>query len=162
MKPVFSVTALLLSLSLSACVVSTTGPDRNAAAGTDALAQVGHWRLQGATDTDGARIDALFPNGKAVYSLHFDAGRVGIIGGCNQMSGRYRIDAEGRLIVSEVVSTLMACEDRALMSADAAMAGLLEGPSDWRIAESYPEQLYMDHAGGRASSWVAERQMPGH
>ena len=39
-----------------------------------------------------------------------------------------------------------------------AVAGLLRGTSEWRIAESYPEQLFLEHADGRRSHWVAERQ----
>ena len=66
----------------------------------------------------------------------------------------------GRLVVSEIHSTLMACADLALMEADAAVAGLLRGTSEWRIAESYPEQLILEHADGRRSSWVADRPAP--
>lgn len=73
------------------------------------------------------------------------------------MGGRYTIDANGRLVVSEIQSTLMACADGALMEADTAVAGLLQGTSEWRIAESYPEQLFLEHADGRRSHWVADR-----
>jgi heat shock protein HslJ len=51
----------------------------------------------------------------------------------------------------------MACADRALMDGDGAVADLLRGTSEWRIAESYPEQLFLEHADGRRSSWVAVR-----
>ena len=47
--------------------------------------------------------------------------------------------------------------DQALMAADSAVAGLLRGTSEWRIAESYPEQLSLEHADGRRSHWVADR-----
>ena len=43
------------------------------------------------------------------------------------------------------------------MDADAAVAGLVEGTAEWRIAESWPEQLFLDHADGRRSAWVADR-----
>lgn len=51
----------------------------------------------------------------------------------------------------------MACADQAPMDADAAVSGLLQGRSEWRIAESYPEQLFLQHAEGRRSHWIAVR-----
>ena len=132
----------------------------NASAGPDALAQVGRWRLQGATDAQGQPIAAVRPDGKARHVVVFDDGQLGIEGGCNHMGGEYTIDARGRLVVRAIRSTLMACADQALMTADSAVAGLLQGTSEWRIAESYPEQLSFEHADGRRSSWVAVRPEP--
>ena len=131
-----------------------------APAAPDALAQVGRWKLQGATDAAGQPVAAVAPHGKPVHAIVFSDGSLGIEGGCNHMGGRYDIDAQGRLVVREIQSTLMACADQALMTADSAVAGLLQGASEWRIAESYPEQLYLDHADGRRSHWVAVRPAP--
>ena len=124
---------------------------------SDPLAQVGRWALQGATDAGGQPIDAALPGGRAVHALVFEGDRVAVEGGCNHIGGRYRIERDGRLRVLEMQSTLMACQDQALMAADTAVSGLLEGVAQWRIAESYPEQLTLDHADGRSSHWVAQR-----
>ena len=149
-------TVFLLSLLLAAC---TTGapPTANTPSTPDALAQVGRWKLQAATDAQGRPIAAVRPNGKAAHEAVFAEGRLAIEGGCNHMGGRYEIDHRDRLVVAEIQSTLMACADQALMEADAAVAGLLQGTSEWRIAESYPEQLFLQHADGRRSAWVAVR-----
>ena len=151
--------ALLLSLSLAvaACAPGAptpTQPDPPAA--PDALAQVGRWQLQGATDAKGRPIADVRPHGKAVHALVFAEGALGIEGGCNHIGGRYWIHGRGRLVVPEIQSTLMACSDEALMAADAAVSGLLRGTSEWRIAESYPEQLFLDHADARRRHWVAD------
>ena len=142
------------ALLLAAC---TTAPAPPPVGNTDALAQVGRWTLQGATDARGERIDAAFPGGTAVHALVFDDGRVSLEGGCNHIGGAYRYDGQGRLVIDALQSTLMACEDRARMDADAAVSALLQGKTEWRIAESWPEQLFMDHADGRRSQWVADR-----
>ena len=151
--------ALMVLLAAgTACTPTVTQPDGLAV--TDALAQVGHWKLQGATDAQGRAIPAVLPNGTAKHGIAFDQGALAIRGGCNQMGGRYTIDGKGRLVVSDIQSTLMACADESLMRADSAVAGLLQGTSEWRIAESYPEQLFLAHADGRRSHWVADRPTP--
>ena len=43
------------------------------------------------------------------------------------------------------------------MAADTAVADLVSGTAEWRIAESWPEQLFLDHADGRRSHWHAVR-----
>lgn len=152
--------AFLLPLLLAACTTGTP-PDTQTHTSPDALAQVGRWELQGATDAQGQPITAVRPNGKAVHVAVLADGALAIEGGCNHMSGRYDIDGHGRLVVPEIQSTLMACADQALMDADTAVAGLLRGTSEWRIAESYPEQLFLQHSDGRRSHWVAVRPAPG-
>ena len=150
--------ALPLALLLAACTTGVpTGPQTGPSAGPDALAQVGRWKLQGATDAQGNPVTAVLPGGRSVHVAVFADGDLGIEGGCNHMGGRYHLDAAGRLVVPEIQSTLMACADQALMAADSAVAGLLRGTSEWRIAESYPEQLSLEHADGRRSHWVADR-----
>ena len=151
--------ALLLSLLLAvctSCAPTVTQPDAPAA--PDALAQVDRWNLQAATNAAGQPIAAVRPDGEPVHAVVFNDGALAIEGGCNHMGGRYDIDGQGRLVVPEIQSTLMACANEALMAADSAVAGLLRGTSEWRIAESYPEQLFLEHADGRRSHWVAERQ----
>ena len=150
--------ALLLPLLLAACTAGVPANSQpGAPAGTDALAQVGRWKLQGAADQQGRPIAAVLPGGRAVHVLVFADGRLAIEGGCNHIGGRYRVDGRGRLVVSQMQSTLMACMDQDLMKADSAVSALLEGSSDWSIAESYPEQLSLRHADGRRSHWLAVR-----
>lgn len=155
-----TVSGCLLSLLLAACAAVGPGADPQAPASQDPLAQVGRWTLQAAADAQGRPLAEALPHGKAVHSLVFAGGAVAIEGGCNHMGGRYRIDARGRLVVVEIQSTLMACQDQALMAADGVVAGLLQGASQWRIMESYPEQLRMDHVDGGSSYWVADRPAP--
>lgn len=155
----FVVTAAwTLPLLLAGCAANPVpGAGSQQAAGNDPLAAVARWHLQGATDADGQPLAAALPNGQAVHALAFTGRTLAIEGGCNHIGGSYRIDAQGALVVPEMQSTLMACADQALMEADAAISGLLQGRSQWRIAETYPEQLFIDHADGRRSSWGADR-----
>lgn len=155
MKPCL---ALLPPLLVAACTAPVPAEAPPATpAGIDALGQVGRWKLQGAMEAQGQPVADALPGGKAVHALVFADGRLAIEGGCNHIGGRYRIDGEGRLVVAEMQSTLMACEDAALMRADAAVSALLEGSADWTIAESWPEQLTLRHDDGRRSHWVADR-----
>ena len=153
--------ALLLPLLIAAC--TTGAPPANqpdAPAGSDALAQVGRWQLQGATDARGQPIAGVLPNGKARHVLVFTDGQLAIEGGCNRMGAQYTVDGRGRLVVPAIRSTRMACADQALMAADSVVSSLLQGNSQWSIAESYPEQLSLENADGRRSHWVAVRPAP--
>lgn len=85
------------------------------------------WALVAATDAQGGSVDALGAEPKRPIVLHFANGRVAIEGGCNRGSGSYRIDAEGRLVVGRIASTMMAC-DPALMKVDDQLAALLAQP----------------------------------
>ena len=153
--------SLLLPLLLAAC---TAGPPTDtqpgAPASADALAQVGRWKLQGAADGQGRPIAAVLPKGRAVHSLVFADGQLALEGGCNHIGAHYRFDRSGRLVVPEIESTVMACLDQDLMAADRAVSALLHGSSEWSIAESYPEQLSLQHSDGRRSHWVADRPAP--
>ena len=149
--------AAVVLLALAACTTPTTSaPTQGARA--DPLADVGRWTLQGATDASGARIDSAVPGGDAVHVLVFGPGNaLSLEGGCNRIGGEYGMDAAGRLVVGPLRMTRMACADTALMEADTAVSSLVQGSAEWRIAESWPEQLFLDHADGRRSHWVAVR-----
>jgi len=128
------------------------------AAADDPLAQVGRWRLGAAIGPDNRPLSDALPQGKPVHVLVFhEKGQLGIEGGCNSIGGPYRIDVHGRLVIGPIVSTQRACADQARMAADAALMDLLQGHADWAIAESYPEQLHLDHANGSESRWTAVR-----
>lgn len=150
------VLAAMAALQAGCAAPPTAGPgvpDLQA----DPLADVGRWTLQGATGPDGRRDAALHPNGRPVHAIAFEAGSLTVNGGCNRMTGTYRYAANGDLLVGPLASTRMACADHGLMAADTALATMLEGSARWSIAESWPEQLSLQHHDGSASSWVADR-----
>lgn len=85
-----------------------------------------HWTLQSATDAGGARIDALFVPGHD-FVLRFDDARFGVQGGCNAMSGGWRLSPRDELRIGRLAATMKACEPP-LMQADRVMAELLAKP----------------------------------
>lgn len=151
---------LALALLLAACASPPPAatPGVPAAGGTDALAQVGRWILQGAVGPDGRAIPGVAPHGNPVHAIAFADGSLAVQGGCNRIGGAYRYAPDGALVVAPLASTRMACADTALMDADAAVGALLEGSAAFRIAESWPEQLTLDHDDGSRSHWVADRE----
>lgn len=161
---------LLLPLALAACTpadkTSSTSPS-TAPASTSLPAQAElppvdsamlagyRWILESATDAQGKRIDALFPGGDRTLALNFQGGRVGVSGGCNQLGGRYEVDAQDRLKVASLQSTLMAC-DAPLMAADKAIGELLSEPQQARVEESAPPRLQLVSASGEKTSWIGK------
>ncbi|MGH8086106.1 MAG: META domain-containing protein [Lysobacter sp.] len=161
--------ALLLPLALVACAGGDRAPSSEPAApmpppasndsagpgpGTRMLGGQ-KWRLVAATDAQGRRIDALFPADDRPLTLEFEDRRVGVSGGCNRIGGSYEVDAQGRLQVGRLVSTMMAC-DEALMQADKAIGALLSQPLLPRIEETAPPRLKLEAADGGSSTWVGE------
>lgn len=113
------------------------------------------WELESATDAQGKRIDALFPGGDRALTLSFEGGKVGVSGGCNQIGGAYETDAQGKLKIGPLHSTMMAC-DEPLMKADQAVSDLLAKPLEARVEESAPPRLRLVADGGEQSTWVGE------
>ena len=153
-----SVAAGALALLLGGCVAPQPGPAPDAPGRPDALAAVGRWTLQRADDPRGNAISAVAPHGTAVHAMALADGAVVVEGGCNRMWGAYRYAANGDLVVTALASTRMACADTALMDADTALGALLEGSAGYRIAESWPEQLTLEHDDGSRSHWIASRE----
>ncbi len=85
-----------------------------------------HWQLTSATDAQGQRIDALFPQAGQPLTLDFQDGRLGVSGGCNRLNAAYTLGADGTLDVGPARATMMACLPP-LMQADAAIGQLLSG-----------------------------------
>lgn len=81
------------------------------------------WTLQSASDASGQPIAGLAVPGQA-FVLRFDARRLAVTGGCNNMSGDWRLDSQGQLVVGRMVSTMKGCEP-ALMEADRALSAVL-------------------------------------
>lgn len=113
------------------------------------------WKLESAADAQGKRIDALFPGGDRILTLSFEGGKVGVSGGCNRIGGAYETDAQGKLKIGSLQSTLMAC-DEPLMKADRAVSDLLAKPLEARVEESAPPRLRLIADNGEQSAWVGE------
>lgn len=163
---------LLLPLALAACTskdkpspaaetaattpAATTGPADARTPAADSPMLAGYrWKLESATDAQGKRIDALFPGGDRALTLKFEGGNVGVTGGCNQLGGKYEVDAQGQLKTADLASTLMAC-DEPLMKADKAISDLLSKPQQARVEESAPPRLKLVSASGENSTWIGE------
>jgi heat shock protein HslJ len=89
------------------------------------------WTLQSGTEAGGQPIAGLMVPGHA-FVLRFDAARLGVTGGCNNLSGPWQLDGQGRLTVGRMASTMKGCEP-ALMQADRALASLLAQPLDVKL-----------------------------
>jgi heat shock protein HslJ len=113
------------------------------------------WTLEDA-NVGGRRVDALFPGEDHALTLLFADGRVSTAGGCNGMSGAYRIDADGRLAVGPLRATMKACAEP-LMRADRALSELLSKPLAFAVQESMPPRLQLRAADGGTSTWVGEQ-----
>jgi heat shock protein HslJ len=95
--------------------VATSVPPAAGAAGDD---------LEGRTFiVTGAQGYTIAPGSE--IALMFEAGRLGISAGCNQMSGSFEI-ADGVLVVGSMMSTEMAC-DEPLMAQDTFMSAFVNG-----------------------------------
>jgi hypothetical protein len=163
------IAALPLAFALAACMQDRPAPVAGAApetapaaapqaakpAGADASALAGYrWVLSSATDAGGRRIDALFPGGSKGLALSFADGNAAVSGGCNRMSGRFEVDARGRLAIGPMRATMMACA-QPLMQADQAAGKLLAQPQRWRIESGEPPRLLLESDAG-STTWTGE------
>ncbi len=125
------VATLALGLSLIACAQGGGTAAPPPAPGTVDVAlgrslQDNVWTLQSGSEASGQPIAGLMVPGQP-FVLRFDGTRLAVNGGCNSMSGGWQIDAQGRLVVGRLASTMKGCEP-ALMQADRALAAVLEQP----------------------------------
>jgi heat shock protein HslJ len=105
---------------------SPTPPRRAADAALVRALQDHRWTLQSATDADGKPVDALLVPNHA-FVMRFEGRRLGVQGGCNQLSGGWRLSPQNQLMVDRLAATMKACEPP-LMEADKAMSALLAQP----------------------------------
>lgn len=153
MRPVLSLLPATLCV-LAACspVNPPAAPPPPAAAATAeppaALAQAlpaQHWQLAEARDAGGARIEALFPDPQRPLQLDFLDGRLSVSGGCNRLSGEYRLDGDA-FSAGPFAQTKMFCGGGALMAADEAIAARLSAPGlRLRLEDG---RLHLEAAGG--------------
>ncbi|HEY4296714.1 MAG TPA: META and DUF4377 domain-containing protein [Paraburkholderia sp.] len=100
-------------------------PGAAPASGTGLLSQY-HWQLDNATDSKGARIDALFVRPDRPVQLDFSDDRLNVVNSCNSMGASYSIK-KGRLQIGPMTSTMMACPEPALAALDDAVSQRLRG-----------------------------------
>lgn len=158
----------LLVLALAACTPiqpPADDPEHSAPAAADAASapapapataagqlDAWHWRLSGAVDAEGNRIQALFANRDQQLQLDFSQGRLSVSGGCNRIGGDYAQEG-GALRVGTLVQTQMACP-QPLMDQDTAIAGLLEGELALATEDSDPPRLELTAADGSRLSFT--------
>ncbi|MFA5494921.1 MAG: META and DUF4377 domain-containing protein [Porticoccaceae bacterium] len=134
----------LLALALAAC----TEPEApNRTGGASSRPGDFHWLLEEAKDARANSIEALLPEGlEHRLQLDLSDGRLGISGGCNQISGAYRIEGD-TLHPDQLVQTMMACEP-SLMVREAAIRQYLEHPLTLQITASSPPLLTLTTRDG--------------
>lgn len=125
---------LLLTLALAACM-STPESATHAATPVPASTSVPisaatlaryQWQLHDAVDGNNQRLDVLFGKPDKPLQLDFSADRVSVRNACNNISGGYTI-VEGRLVVAQLMQTMMACADPTLMQRETIIKGVLQG-----------------------------------
>jgi heat shock protein HslJ len=125
--PVLAALALSLPVvaaSPGAGAASQPAPNRRAAdAALVRSLQDNVWTLQSGSEASGQPIDGLMVPGQA-FMLRFDGARLAVKGGCNNMSGSWRLSPQGQLMVGRLAATMKACE-AALMQADRALSAVL-------------------------------------
>jgi heat shock protein HslJ len=89
------------------------------------------WTLQSAAEASGQPIDGLIVPGRS-FVLRFDGARLAVTGGCNNMTGSWRLSPQGQLTAGRLAATMKACEP-ALMKADAALSAVLAQPLDAQL-----------------------------
>lgn len=163
---------IAIALALAACTPTNPPPAADTAAtpaatdapnatnatdtttAIDAAALTGYtWTLTTATDAQGKRIDALFPEGSEGLVLTFADGTASVTGGCNRMGGQFTLDAPDQLTVGPLRTTMMACA-QPLMQADEAVASLLSAPVQIRISDGASPRLQLESATGETTSWI--------
>lgn len=154
---------LTAAIALAACSQSTPPPKTPEAPqiSSDAALQAlddYRWALSEARTASGQPIAALTDKPGAPLVLRFDAeaGRVGLLNGCNQMGAA--VTSKGAALeVGDITSTLMACADDRLMRFDAAAAKALHGQQAWSLREMDPPTLTLTNPAGDVLVFAGER-----
>jgi uncharacterized lipoprotein NlpE involved in copper resistance/heat shock protein HslJ len=114
------------------------------------------WTLESATDGPTRQIDALSPNREHPVVLSFSGTRLSIQGPCNRIVGSYQINAARQLtVIGGPASTMKAC-DPALMSADAALSGILAKPLNIEIGEGPSPRLRLLSASNNTLTFTGQ------
>jgi len=113
------------------------------------------WTMQSAADAAGSPLAPLLVPGHP-FVMRFDGARLGVKGGCNLMSGGWRLSAQGQLRVARMAATQKACEPP-LMAADAAMAALLAQPLQARVEPGETPTLRLQSPEGKRLAFTGRR-----
>jgi heat shock protein HslJ len=144
---------LLAALTLAAPAhaadaASQPTPNRRAADPVLVRSLQGHvWTLQSATEASGQPIGSLTGPDLA-FKLRFDGARLAVSGGCNNMTGSWRLSAAGQLMVGRLAATMKACEP-ALMQADAALSAVLAQHLDVQLESGAAPSLRLVSPAGQ-------------
>ena len=115
---------VLVAPAQAADAASQPTPNRRAADPALVRSLQDHvWTLQSGTEASGQPIAALAAPDQA-FKLRFDGARLAVSGGCNSMTGSWRLSPQSQLMVGRLAATMKACEP-ALMQADAALSAVL-------------------------------------
>jgi heat shock protein HslJ len=130
-------------------------PRRTADASLVRTLQDHDWTLRAAVDASGKPIEALLVPGHP-FAMRFDGARVALQGGCNLLSGAWRLSPQNRLEIGRIASTQKACEPP-LMAADTALAAALAAPLEARVEAGEPPSLHLVSAGRQTLSFSGRR-----
>ncbi|GAB1577278.1 DUF4377 domain-containing protein [Bordetella petrii] len=132
---------LLLIGALGALAACTMNDQSSTHAGKPATAAATlsayHWDLTQAQDAAGATQTRWVPPKTlrgAPLRLTFADQRVSVAGLCNRLGGGYQTEGD-RLKISQMVGTMMACGDAAVMQYEHDVARRLPQATTWRIAD---------------------------
>jgi len=103
------------------------------------------WTLQSGTDAAGQPVEGLLVPGRS-FVLRFDGPRLLVQGGCNNMSGSWRLSPQGQLMSGRLAATMKACE-APLMQADKALSSLLEQPLEVQLDGAATKNLRLISPG---------------
>jgi heat shock protein HslJ len=149
-------TLLVLIAASAGALQAQTAAGPGAAAATLARTLQDHdWTLQSATDAAGKPVESLLAPGHP-FVMRFDGARLGVQGGCNLLSGGWRLSPQDQLVVGRMVATQMACEPP-LMIADAALSALLAKPLSARVAPGETPTLRLESPEGTALAFSGRR-----
>ncbi|MGE5159891.1 MAG: DUF4377 domain-containing protein [Betaproteobacteria bacterium] len=113
------------------------------------------WTLNAATDAAGKPVEALLVPGHP-FVVRFDGARIAVRGGCNLLSGRWRLSPQDRLEVGRLASTQKACEPP-LMAADKALLAALAAPLNARFEAGDAPRLHLVSTEGQALGFSGRR-----
>jgi heat shock protein HslJ len=158
--------ALLAMMAAAACALpaaqatatgaATPSPPRRTADASLVRALQDHdWTLHAAIDATGQPVQALLVPGHP-FVIRFDGARIAVQGGCNLLSGAWRLSPQDRLEIGRIASTQKACEPP-LMAADAAMAAALAAPLQARLEAGQAPMLHLVSAERQTLSFAGRR-----
>lgn len=167
MKPLLFAT--LVVLALAACTPGAEDPEAGAPVPTADIAaapapttpdagalEAYYWRLDSAVDGRGQRIETLFVRSEAPVQLQFAQGRISVSNTCNRMAGSYAI-AGARLEFGQLMSTMMACSNEALMQLDQQIGARLAGSMSFTIESANGAQrLTLTSSAGDVLGFAGE------